>query len=94
MNCQGKKYSFQYKNCPIRHSLERERERERGRERDRQTERQRDRERQTDRETDRDREKLNALARLTPYMELRKTPMLMNVFFNSQFNYCSVIWVS
>ena len=30
--------------------------------------------------------KLNALARLTPYMELKKRRMLMNAFFNSQFN--------
>ena len=36
--------------------------------------------------------KLNALARLT-YMELGKRHMLMNAFFNSQFNYCSVIWM-
>ena len=37
--------------------------------------------------------KLNALARLTPYMELGKRRMLMNAFFNSQFNYCSVSWM-
>ena len=37
--------------------------------------------------------KLNALARLIPYMELGKRRMLMNVFFNSQFNYCPVIWM-
>ena len=37
--------------------------------------------------------KLNALARLTPYMELGKSRMLMNTFFNSQFNYCRVIWM-
>ena len=37
--------------------------------------------------------KLNALARLTPYMELEKRLMLMNAFFNSQFNYCPVIWM-
>ena len=36
---------------------------------------------------------LNALARLTPYMELGKRRMLMNAFFNSQFNYCPVIWM-
>ena len=47
MNCQGKKYSFQYKNCPIRHSLERERGRER------QTDRQRDKETEKDRQTER-----------------------------------------
>ena len=37
--------------------------------------------------------KLNALARLTPYVELGKIRMLMNLFFNSQFNYCPVIWM-
>ena len=37
--------------------------------------------------------KLNALARLTLYMELGKRRMLINAFFNSQFNYCSVIWM-
>ena len=35
--------------------------------------------------------KLNALARLTTYMELKKRRMLMNAFFNSQFNYCPAI---
>ena len=28
-----------------------------------------------------------------PYIELGKRRMLMNAFFNSQFNYCSVIWM-
>ena len=51
MNCQGKKYSFQYKNCPIRHSLERERGRER------QTDRQRDKETEKDRQRDRQRQR-------------------------------------
>ena len=37
--------------------------------------------------------KLNALARPTPYMELGKRRILMNAFFNSQFNYCPVIWM-
>ena len=37
--------------------------------------------------------KLNALARLTPYMKLGKRRMLMNAFFISQFNYCPVIWM-
>ena len=35
--------------------------------------------------------KLNALARITPYMGIRKQRTLMNVFFKSQFNYCSLI---
>ena len=33
-------------------------------------------------------EKLNALARLAPYMEATKKGILMNAFFKSQFNYC------
>ena len=35
--------------------------------------------------------KLNALARLNPYMELGKRHMFINTFFSSQFNYFSVI---
>ena len=37
--------------------------------------------------------KLNALARLTPYMELTKRRILMNAFFDSQFNCCPLIWM-
>ena len=37
--------------------------------------------------------KLNALARLTPYVELGKRRILMNAFLNSQFNYCPVNWM-
>ena len=37
--------------------------------------------------------KLNALASLTPYMELGKRRIIMNTFFNSQFHYCLVIWM-
>ena len=37
--------------------------------------------------------KLNALTRLTPYMELGKREILMNAFLNSQFNYYPVIWM-
>ena len=37
--------------------------------------------------------KVNALARITPYMELKKRRILMNAFFHSQFNYCSLIWM-
>ena len=36
---------------------------------------------------------LNALARLTPYMELGKIRVLMNAFFNSEFNYSPAIWM-
>ena len=35
--------------------------------------------------------KLNALVRVTPYMNLQKRRILINAFFNPQFNYCPVI---
>ena len=35
--------------------------------------------------------KLNALARVTNYMELPKRRILINAFFKAQFNYCPVI---
>ena len=34
-----------------------------------------------------------ALARIAPYMDLSKRRMVMNAFFNSQFNYCPLIWM-
>ena len=37
--------------------------------------------------------KLNALARLTNYMELPKRRLLLNAFFKAQFNYCPVVWM-
>ena len=37
--------------------------------------------------------KLNALGRITNYMELPKRRILMNAFFKSQFNYCLTIWM-
>ena len=37
--------------------------------------------------------KLNAQARITPYMEPTKRRILLNVFFDSQFNYCPLIWM-
>ena len=37
--------------------------------------------------------KLNALARATPYMDIRKRKLLLNAFFNAQFNYCPLIWM-
>ena len=37
--------------------------------------------------------KLNALARMTNYMELPEKRTLMNAFFKAQFNYCPVIWI-
>ena len=37
--------------------------------------------------------KLKALARATPYMDIRKRKLLLNAFFNAQFNYCPLIWM-
>ena len=39
-------------------------------------------------------QKIYALARVAPYMDLPKRRILMNVFFNSQFNYCQLVWMS
>ena len=35
--------------------------------------------------------KVNALSRVVPYMNLSKKKILMNSFFNSQFSYCPLI---
>ena len=35
--------------------------------------------------------KINALARVAPYMSISKRRILMNAFFKSQFNYCSLV---
>ena len=37
--------------------------------------------------------KLNVLARIAPYMGIRKRRTLMNAFFKSQINYCPLIWM-
>ena len=37
--------------------------------------------------------KLNALARITPYMDLNNKRLLLNGFFMSQFNYCQLVWM-
>ena len=37
--------------------------------------------------------KIYALARIVSYMDLSKQRMVMNTFFNSQFNYCPLIWM-
>ena len=37
--------------------------------------------------------KIYALAIIIPYMDLSKRRMVMNAFFNSQFNYCPLIWM-
>ena len=35
--------------------------------------------------------KINALPRITPFMNVSKRRILMNSFFNSQFNYCLLV---
>ena len=35
--------------------------------------------------------KLRSLARSTPYMNIEKRKLLMNSFFNAQFNYCPLM---
>ena len=37
--------------------------------------------------------KLRALARVISYMAIEKKKVLMNTFFDSQFNYCPVVWM-
>jgi len=37
--------------------------------------------------------KINALARVTPFMNVQKKRVLMNAFFKSQFSYCPLIWM-
>ena len=37
--------------------------------------------------------KLRAFARVTPYMTLEKKKIVVNSFFNAQFNYCPLIWM-
>ena len=37
--------------------------------------------------------KINALSRITPYMNVSKKRILMNAFFKSQFSYCPLIWM-
>ena len=37
--------------------------------------------------------KLNALVRITPFMNLNKKTLLSNAFFMSQFNYCQLVWM-
>ena len=38
-------------------------------------------------------QKLNALSRVTPYMDLSKRCILLNGFFISQFSYCPLVWM-
>ena len=42
--------------------------------------------------TKKDSRKVNMLSRITPYMNLIKQKLLMNLFFTSQFNYCPLVW--
>ena len=37
--------------------------------------------------------KINALSRATPFMNISKRRILVNSFFNSQFNYCPLVWM-
>ena len=37
--------------------------------------------------------KINALSRITPFINISKRRILMNSFFNSQFNYCPLVWM-
>ena len=37
--------------------------------------------------------KINALSRITPFINISKWHILMNSFFNSQFNYCPLVWM-
>ena len=37
--------------------------------------------------------KINALSRIKPFMNISKRRILMHSFFNSQFNYCPLVWM-
>ena len=37
--------------------------------------------------------KINALSRITPFINLSEKKMLMNSFFKSQFSYCPLLWM-
>ena len=37
--------------------------------------------------------KINALARIAPFININKRRIFMNSFFRSQFNYCPLIWM-
>ena len=39
-------------------------------------------------------QKLNALARVSSYMDLHKRRLIMKAFINSQFGYCPLIWMN
>ena len=37
--------------------------------------------------------KINALSKITQFMNISKRCILVNSFFNSQFNYCALVWM-
>ena len=37
--------------------------------------------------------KLNAIARISPYIDEGKRQLVENAFFDSQFNYCTLAWM-
>ena len=37
--------------------------------------------------------KINALARIAPFININKRRILINLFFRSEFNYCPLIWM-
>ena len=39
------------------------------------------------------RQKINAISRITPYMDFAKRRLLVNAFFYSQFNYYQLVWM-
>ena len=39
------------------------------------------------------RQKLNAISRITPYMDFARRRLIINAFFYSQFNYCQLVWM-
>lgn len=38
-------------------------------------------------------QKINALARLFPYMTFKKRKTIMKAFIESQFGYCTIVWI-
>ena len=38
-------------------------------------------------------QKLNAISRITPYMDFNKKRLAVNAFLMTQFNYCPLIWM-
>ena len=38
-------------------------------------------------------QKINAISRITPYMDRNKKILAVNAFFMTQFNYCPLLWM-